>query len=95
MYSTVQYNTEYNISLLRYWDSPLVSDLVRSEVVAAVTNISLFYSEPGNGNILSLAISEPPGWLELHSPAILVIELLIISEPRGWLRPQQYWPENC
>ena len=40
-------NTEPNISLLRYWDSPLVSDLVRSEVVAAVTNVSLFYSEPG------------------------------------------------
>ena len=49
------------MSLLRYWDSPLVSDLVRSEVVAAVTNISLFYSEPGARNILVL--SDPLGCL--------------------------------
>ena len=33
--------------IARYWDSPLVTDQVRDEVVTAVTNVSLFYAEPG------------------------------------------------
>ena len=66
------------MSLLRYWDSPLVSDLVRSEVVAAVTNVSLFYSESGALDSLSFVISDPSGWL---GPSSIGRELLIISEP--------------
>ena len=31
----------------RYWDSPLLSEQVKEEVVAAVTNIPLFFSQPG------------------------------------------------
>ena len=38
--------------LARYWDSPLLTEEVRRQVVAAVTNVTLFYSQPGGASLL-------------------------------------------